>query len=265
MAAYLGVSQPTVTRLEGGQAEPGPISRLLDLLEADLANSKPPAPAPSTGAPPGRRRPPCVAGLLFLTLRRGRMTRTALKPARAGRPVRPKRRRRPAKAVPDNRVTAAIAGAGVIVGSVATLAASRLGAVGRFIGLDRVAMAPESTAAAGVSGPIGAASGFAAGASDLAALLAGARAEPVPGATRRFLLERYGRQPKLPSVIAADTGIPADTIRKALLAGGGELSGPHVLRLIAVYGPAYARAVLNPVPAWAREPDIHDRAREARA
>lgn len=184
------------------------------------------------------------------------MPRTAPLPARAGTPVRPKPKRRPAsKPAPDNRMAAAIAGAGVIVGSVATIAASRLGAVGRFIGLDRsVAVPPESTAAAGVSGAFRAPSGFAAGGSGEPGLAAGSRAEPVPGATRQFLLDRYGRPPKVTAIISADTGIPADTIRKALLAGGGELSGPHVLRLIAVYGPAYARAVLDPVPAWAREP-----------
>lgn len=34
MAEYLGVRQATVSRLENGQAESGPISRLLDQLEA---------------------------------------------------------------------------------------------------------------------------------------------------------------------------------------------------------------------------------------
>lgn len=55
MADYLGVSQPTVTRLEAGQPESGPISRLLDLLEAELIPAAPktdmqPAAGPSAGA-----------------------------------------------------------------------------------------------------------------------------------------------------------------------------------------------------------------------
>ena len=36
MATYLGVSQPTVVRLERGRPEPGPVAKLLDLLAADV-------------------------------------------------------------------------------------------------------------------------------------------------------------------------------------------------------------------------------------
>jgi transcriptional regulator with XRE-family HTH domain len=36
MAQFLNCDQATVSRLEGGQAEPGPIARLLDLLEAGV-------------------------------------------------------------------------------------------------------------------------------------------------------------------------------------------------------------------------------------
>ncbi|HEV2552737.1 MAG TPA: helix-turn-helix transcriptional regulator [Bosea sp. (in: a-proteobacteria)] len=36
MAARLGVSQSTVDRLEKGQRETGPVSRLLDLIENEL-------------------------------------------------------------------------------------------------------------------------------------------------------------------------------------------------------------------------------------
>lgn len=36
LADYLGVRQATVSRLENGQDESGPVSRLLDLLEAEL-------------------------------------------------------------------------------------------------------------------------------------------------------------------------------------------------------------------------------------
>jgi transcriptional regulator with XRE-family HTH domain len=46
MAAYLGVGQATVSRLESGQAESGPVKRLLDLLEHDIPPSVPrPEPA----------------------------------------------------------------------------------------------------------------------------------------------------------------------------------------------------------------------------
>ncbi len=55
MADYLGVSQPTVTRLEAGQPESGPISRLLDLLDAEPLPAAPetdmqPAAGASAGA-----------------------------------------------------------------------------------------------------------------------------------------------------------------------------------------------------------------------
>jgi transcriptional regulator with XRE-family HTH domain len=46
MADYLGVSQPTVTRLEAGQPESGPVSRLLDILERQ------PVPSSADGASP---------------------------------------------------------------------------------------------------------------------------------------------------------------------------------------------------------------------
>lgn len=38
MADYLGVRQATVSRLENGQAESGPISRLLDQLEVQVSS-----------------------------------------------------------------------------------------------------------------------------------------------------------------------------------------------------------------------------------
>lgn len=41
MAEYLGVRQATVSRLENGQEESGPVSRLLDLLEEGLTASAP--------------------------------------------------------------------------------------------------------------------------------------------------------------------------------------------------------------------------------
>lgn len=55
MAAYLGVRQATVSRLESGQPESGPVARLLDLLESEPAISEPAAPCaaePNSGAVP---------------------------------------------------------------------------------------------------------------------------------------------------------------------------------------------------------------------
>jgi len=46
MASYLRVRQPTITRMEQGQAESGPTSALLDLLQADLDAARGPSPPP---------------------------------------------------------------------------------------------------------------------------------------------------------------------------------------------------------------------------
>jgi len=74
-----------------------------------------------------------------------------------------------------------------------------------------------------------------------------------PGATRDFLRARY-RGPKPQFAIAEHTGIPADTIRKALQANNpSEISGPHLMRLVSVFGPPFLAAVLDPVPVWVRE------------
>lgn len=48
LADYLGVTQATVSRLENGQDESGPVSRLLDLLAAEISSA--PAPAPDAVA-----------------------------------------------------------------------------------------------------------------------------------------------------------------------------------------------------------------------
>ena len=72
------------------------------------------------------------------------------------------------------------------------------------------------------------------------------------GAVRAFLRARYGG-PKPQFAIAADTGVPADTIRKAIAHGEvSELSGPHLMRLVAVFGPAFVAAVMEPAPDWAK-------------
>lgn len=73
-----------------------------------------------------------------------------------------------------------------------------------------------------------------------------------PGATRDFLRARY-RGPKPQYAIAEHTGIPADTIRKALQQNNpSEISGPHLMRLVSVFGPPFLAAVLDPVPVWVR-------------
>lgn len=55
LAEHLGVSQPTVVRLEAGQSESGPIARLLDLLALqigrhDLVLAQPAASSATTDA-----------------------------------------------------------------------------------------------------------------------------------------------------------------------------------------------------------------------
>lgn len=47
LADYLGVRQATVSRLEHGQDESGPVSRLLDLLAAEIVASSAPSPIPA--------------------------------------------------------------------------------------------------------------------------------------------------------------------------------------------------------------------------
>jgi hypothetical protein len=76
-----------------------------------------------------------------------------------------------------------------------------------------------------------------------------------PGAVRDFLRARFpGQKPHL--TVAALTGIPEGTIRNAMAWNGpSELSGGHMLRLVAVFGPAFLAAVLDPVPGWARQGD----------
>jgi hypothetical protein len=163
---------------------------------------------------------------------------------------RPRLKKKPVKAAPSLPVVAAIGAASASVGAAVTMAASRFVGFGRFIKgplvVDGEQVGPTD---AGASCPIAVSSGFAAAKSALFP-----KCEPKPGATRAFLLGRVsGSKPHVQ--LEAETGIPADTLRKVLLAGGSELSGPHVMRLFAVYGPAFARAVLDPMPAWAVEPE----------
>lgn len=71
-----------------------------------------------------------------------------------------------------------------------------------------------------------------------------------PEAVRNFLRAHFpGQKPHL--TVAALTGIPEGTIRNAMAWNGpSELSGGHMLRLVAVFGPAFLAAVLDPVPGW---------------
>ncbi|OYW65500.1 MAG: hypothetical protein B7Z40_12095 [Bosea sp. 12-68-7] len=70
MAEWLGVTQATVSRLESGQAESGPISKLLDQLEARGPDSAVPLPSvperrasqPNTDHPRGSEGPCPEAG-----------------------------------------------------------------------------------------------------------------------------------------------------------------------------------------------------------
>nr|WP_047573240.1 helix-turn-helix transcriptional regulator [Methylobacterium sp. ZNC0032] len=50
LAEFLGVRQATISRLENGQAESGPVSRLLDLLESQIG-LPPPAALTTSSAP----------------------------------------------------------------------------------------------------------------------------------------------------------------------------------------------------------------------
>lgn len=74
-----------------------------------------------------------------------------------------------------------------------------------------------------------------------------------PGAVRNFLRAEFkGQKPHLR--VAALTGIPEGTIRNAMAWNGpSELSGGHMLRLVAVFGPAFLAAVLDPAPGWVAE------------
>ncbi len=76
-----------------------------------------------------------------------------------------------------------------------------------------------------------------------------------PGAVRNFLRAHFpGQKPHL--TVAALTGIPEGTIRNAMAWNGpSELSGGHMLRLVAVFGPAFLAAVLDPVPGWVAASD----------
>lgn len=73
-----------------------------------------------------------------------------------------------------------------------------------------------------------------------------------PGATRDFLRARYpGEKPQF--LISQHTGVPPDTVRKAMAwRNPSELCGSHLMRLVAVFGPAFLAAVLDPVPVWVR-------------
>lgn len=55
MAAYLGLSQPAVSTMETQGRESGPVSRLLDHLEASLDAGVVPAPVPSNDAGPAQQ------------------------------------------------------------------------------------------------------------------------------------------------------------------------------------------------------------------
>jgi hypothetical protein len=74
-----------------------------------------------------------------------------------------------------------------------------------------------------------------------------------PGAVRDFLRANFkGQKPHMQ--VSALTGVPEGTIRNAMAWNGpSELSGPHMLRLVATFGPPFLAAVLDPAPDWVRE------------
>jgi hypothetical protein len=74
-----------------------------------------------------------------------------------------------------------------------------------------------------------------------------------PGAVRDYLRARFPMQ-KAHLTVAALTGVPPGTIRNAMAWNGpSELSGAHMLRLVAVFGPDFLAAVMDPVPGWLAE------------
>lgn len=158
--------------------------------------------------------------------------------------------------------SAALSGAAGLAGGLAGSLAG-LGLKGTVFGFAMVAApadgAETGAPAAGVSCPAAGGIGFAAGGDGRAGPDSGgsvpalfAPAKLKAGAVRAFLRARYpGAKPQF--AIAAETGVPADTIRKAIaVSGPSELSGPHLMRLVAVYGPAFVAAVMEPCPAWAQ-------------
>lgn len=159
--------------------------------------------------------------------------------------------------------SAALSGAVGLAGGLAgSLAGLGLKTTGFRLVIDGAPMggAEIVTGAAGASCPAGGGIGFAArggggagpdSGDGVPALFAPARLKA--GAVRVFLRARYPG-PKPQFAIAADTGVPADTLRKAIAASQpSELSGPHLMRLVAVYGPAFVAAVMEPCPDWARD------------
>ncbi|WP_439572616.1 hypothetical protein [Phreatobacter sp.] len=138
--------------------------------------------------------------------------------------------------------------AGALAG--AGLAGRRDGLMAAVSGCDAA-----ETGVAGVAGSAPPAADSAAPGSRFAG--AGAPSKPKPGAVRDFLRARF-REPKAHLTVSALTGVPEGTIRNAMAWNGpSELSGAHMLRLVAVFGPAFLAAVLDPVPDWMGEPVAH--------
>jgi hypothetical protein len=145
----------------------------------------------------------------------------------------------------------AAAAAGAVAGAAAALGVKALDGLG-FKGtaqsppIGGSAAADPAAGAPGASGVAGGGDGFGAGGVALRFDVACLK----PGATRDFLRARYPG-PKPQFAIASETGIPADTVRKAMAwQGASELSGPHLMRMVSVFGPPFLAAVLDPVPRW---------------
>lgn len=149
---------------------------------------------------------------------------------------------------------------GLVVSSAASFAGAFAGAASvsptrRY--LDRMFRTPvgdgDKPAAAPPAGSASAASAGAAPASRFTGTIR-------QGGVRDFLRARFpGQKPHL--AVAALTGIPEGTIRNAMAWNGpSELSGAHMLRLVAVFGPPFLAAVMDPAPRWVTDemevPDV---------
>jgi hypothetical protein len=165
---------------------------------------------------------------------------------------------------------------GAATGAMAGLGASRLGKPGgqhKPKGFDVSSMAAFSKQAwAGfgrrmVGAPVGdaAETGGAAdrvsrpkpGQAGSSAALAGPSFPPAgltAGAARGFLLARVKAKGwargKAPYELSLETGVDAETLRKAMRPDAYELSARNFSRLVAAYGPGFLAAVIDPVPAW---------------
>ena len=86
----------------------------------------------------------------------------------------------------------------------------------------------------------------------------------------RFDLDGFGRfcrarfPTKTAAHVAAETGLPADSVKK-WIAGEAVPGGKALLALLCIYGPELAFAMLNDAPAWLNEAARQERQRALEA